>query len=99
VSSVPIDLISDLLTQSFVAWRIVATVERDRDGVVVSSAGKVIRIERAPDQSIFRWMVTIDGRNRAALSVVAMLRQVREALDPDYTAYKVRVIVAPMGAS
>ena len=45
---------------------------------------------------MFRWMVAIGGRKRPALSLLAVLRQVREALDPDYAANKVRVAIAPL---
>jgi hypothetical protein len=45
---------------------------------------------------MFRWMVTVDGRKRGAISLVAVLRQVREALDPGYAASRVRIAVAPL---
>ena len=45
---------------------------------------------------MFRWMVMIDGRRRGAISMLAVLRQVREALDPGYAASRVRVAVAPL---
>jgi hypothetical protein len=45
---------------------------------------------------MFRWLVTIDGRTRPALSLLAVLRQVREALDPDYSGSRLRVAIAPL---
>jgi hypothetical protein len=45
---------------------------------------------------MFRWLVTIDGRKRGAISLLAVLRQVRQALDPGYAACGVRVAVAPL---
>ena len=45
---------------------------------------------------MFRWTVTVDGRKRMAISLVAVLRQVREALDPGYAANRVRIAVAPL---
>jgi hypothetical protein len=45
---------------------------------------------------MFRWLVTIDGRTRPAISLLAVLRQVREALDSGYAANRVRVAVAPL---
>ena len=45
---------------------------------------------------MFRWLVTIDGRERPAVSLIAVLRQVRQALDPGYAASRVRVTVAPL---
>jgi hypothetical protein len=41
-------------------------------------------------------MVTIDGRKRRAISIVAVLRQVREALDPGYAANRVRVALTAL---
>jgi hypothetical protein len=44
----------------------------------------------------FRWLVTIDDRQRPAISIVAVLRQVREALDPGYRTGRVRVTAFPL---
>ena len=73
------------------------TVERASDGaLVIGGNAKNIRIERAPRHVMFRWMVTVDGRKRGAVSLVAVLRQVREALDPGYAANRVRIAAAPL---
>jgi hypothetical protein len=45
---------------------------------------------------MFRWTVTIDGRTRPAISLLAVLRQVRGALDPGYAVSRVRVAVSPV---
>ena len=45
---------------------------------------------------MFRWIVTVEGRKRGAISLVAVLRQVREALDPGYAGSRVRVAVNPL---
>ena len=90
------DIARELLVESLAAWRVTGSVERASDGaLVIDGASKDIRIERAPPQ-VFRWMVTIDGRKRRAISLVAVLRQVREALDPGYAAIRVRIAVAPL---
>ncbi len=96
MSGAPIELARDLLTESLVAWGVVGSVERTSDGAIVIGGDKKIRIEPAPRDSMFRWMVAIDGRKRPALSLLAVLRQVREALDHDYAANKVRVAIAPL---
>ena len=97
MSAVPSDLARELLAQSVAAWRVAGSVARAGDGaLVIDGNGKDIRIERAPPHSMFRWTVTIDGRKRAAISLVAVLRQVREALDPGYAANRVRIAVAPL---
>ena len=91
------ELVHDLLAQSLVAWRVVASVERAIDDALVISGGrKTIQVNPAPARSMFRWMVTVDGRKRGAISLVAVLRQVREALDPGYAANRVRVALAPL---
>jgi hypothetical protein len=96
VSGAPVELACDLLTESLAAWCVAGTIERTSDDAIAIHGDREIKIQPAPPDSIFRWMVAIDGRKRPALSVLAVLRQVREALDPDYAANKVRVAVAPL---
>ena len=97
MSGVPDDLVCELLAQSLVAWRVPGSVERASDGaLVIGGNAKDIRIDRAPPQLMFRWMVTVDGRQRPAISLLAVLRQVREALDPLYAANRVRIALAPL---
>ena len=94
--SLPTDLVHDLLAQSLVAWRVPGSVARASDGaLLIGGSAKDILIERAP-HPMFRWTVTIDGRKRGAISLVAVLRQVREALDPGYAAVRVRIAAAPL---
>ena len=91
------DLPRDLLAESLAAWNVPGSVARDTDGALVIGGGrKAIRVDPTPEHAIFRWMVTIDGRKRGAISLVAVLRQVREALDPGYAVNRVRVAVAPL---
>lgn len=90
-------LVCELIAESLAAWRIDGSVTQpDNDGIVVQSNGKEIRVEPAAQKSMFRWMVTIDGRQRPAISLAAVLRQVRQALDPGYAMSRVRVTVAPL---
>ena len=96
MSGVPVELACELLTESLAAWRVTRSVERTSDGAIVIGGDTRIRIEPAPRDSMFRWMVTIDGRKRLALSLLAVLRQVREALDPGYAANQVRIALAPL---
>jgi hypothetical protein len=97
VSEVSVDLACELLVQSLAAWRVAGAVERSRDGaIVICGALKDIRIDPAPSDPMFRWMITIDGRKRRAISLVGVLRQVREALDPGYAANRVRVALTPL---
>jgi hypothetical protein len=93
----PNDLAHELLAQSLVAWRVAGIVRRDAAGaIVICGDRKDIRIERAGDDLMFRWIVAVEGRKRGAISLVAVLRQVREALDPGYAASRVRVAVSPL---
>jgi hypothetical protein len=94
---VPNDLTCELLAQSLVVWRVAGNVALASNGaLVIGGNRKDIRIERAPPHAMFRWTVTVDGRKRVAISLVAVLRQVREALDPGYAASRVRIAVAPL---
>jgi hypothetical protein len=96
VSAASNDLTCELLAQSLIAWRLAGRVERMPDGRILVICNAIdISIERAPPSLPFRWMVTVGQRKRAAISLPAVLRQVREALDPDYARNKVRVAVAP----
>jgi hypothetical protein len=89
--------VCELLAQSLVAWRVAGSIAHAADGAfVIAGASKDIRIERAPPHVPFRWTVSIDGRQRGAISLVAVLRQVREALDPGYAANRVRIAVTPL---
>jgi len=93
----PGDLVRELLVESLAAWRVAGDVEHATDGSIILRANqRSIRVERAPAGSMFRWMVTIDDRKRPAISLVAILRQLREAIDPGYPAKRVRVTVAPL---
>jgi len=97
VSDAPEHLAVKLLVESLAAWRVSGHVQRaDNGGLVVHCDDKSIRIDAVPPGNMFRWMVTIDGRQKPAISLVAVLRQVRQAVDPDYLASRVRVTVAPL---
>jgi len=92
----PLDVVGELLTQSLAVWHVAGRVEpAGHDGLLIDAANKAIRIERS-QHAVFRWMVTVDNRTRGAISLVAVLRQVREALDPGYAASRVRIAVAPL---
>jgi hypothetical protein len=96
VSAAANELVHELLVESLAAWRVSGRVVRAADGALVIAGGrKDIRIERAP-HAMFRWTVTADGRTRGAISLTAVLRQVREALDSGYAANRVRIAVAPL---
>ena len=86
-----------LLERSMLAWGVLARVHRSSDGVLsVTGLGKEACIERAAEGAPFRWLVTIDGRRRPAVSIIAVLRQVRIAFDPGYDMSRVRVAPIPV---
>jgi len=91
------DMVCELLAQSLVAWRVAGCVRRSSDGAIVICGNvKDIRIDPSPSDLPFRWMVTVAGRKRGAISLVAVLRQVRDALDPGFATSRVRVAVSPL---
>jgi hypothetical protein len=91
------DLLYELLAQSVLAWGIVAEARRGSDGaILISGERREILVKPVPPGLPFRWLVTVDERERPAISVVAVLRQVREALDPGYTTRRVRIAAFPL---
>lgn len=88
-----------LLEHSMVAWGVLARVDRDADQALrVTGLGKEAVIARAAEGAPFRWFVSIDGRKRPAVSVIAVLRQVRLAFDPGYETSRARVAPVPLRA-
>ena len=86
-----------LLSQSLVAWGLIGSVHNTSDGaILVSCRERNIRIDPGPPDSPFRWIVIVDSRRRAATSLVAVLRQVRAALDPGYATMRARIAPFPL---
>ena len=84
------------MEQSLHAWRLNGTVRGTADGAtLVSCDTHQIRIEPAPPGLPFRWAVTVDNHRRGAISIIAVLRQVRAVLDPGYTPMQARVAPLP----
>jgi hypothetical protein len=96
MSGVPIALVLTLMRESLAAWGVEGQVEPAGNHALIIAGKKQIRIEPSPEDSMFRWLVTIDSRRRPALSLLAVLRQVRTALDPGYAGRRPRVAVAPL---
>jgi len=96
VSSASVGHLQTLMEQSLLAWRLTGSVRGTVDGAtLVSCEAHEIRIEPAPPDLPFRWAVTVDNRRRGAISVVAVLRQVRAALDPGYVPTRARIAALP----
>ena len=91
------DNVRELLAQSLPAWGLLGSVRGEDDGAItVSCNGTEIRIERSPPGLPSRWMLAMNGRKRGAISLVAVLRQVRGALDPGYATNRVRIAELPV---
>jgi hypothetical protein len=91
-----IGLVHELITQSLAAWHIDRVAELLGDRAIVIGGKPQIRIEPAQAGSMFRWTITVDDRTRHAISLLAVLRQVRGVLDPGYLASRVRVVISPV---
>jgi len=92
-----LDHIRELMAQSLVAWRLIGDVRRTSDGAILVSCNTYeICIRPAPPDLPFRWMVIVGDRRREAVSLVAVLRQVRAMLDPGYATMRVRVAAFPL---
>jgi hypothetical protein len=88
--------VRELLARSLVAWGLIGSVRSECEGVILVSCNATeIRIQPSPAGLPFRWMVTVNGRKRGAISLVAVLRQVRGALDPGYAMNHVRIAAFP----
>jgi hypothetical protein len=86
----------ELIAQSLLAWDLTGRVQSvNGNAIRVARNATRICVEPAPAGLPFRWMVTINGRKRGAISLVAVLRQIRAALDPGYTANRVRIAPLP----
>jgi hypothetical protein len=97
MTAAPSDLLCELLTQSLLAWQLGGQARRASGGAILISCKRCeLLIKPAPSDLPFRWLVTIDDRERPAISIVAVLRQVREALDPGYATRRVRVTAFPL---
>src|SRR5215475_12987771 len=92
-----VDHLRELMTQSLVAWRLTGSVDNANDrGIVISCREHTIRIEPASPDLPFRWIVIVDNRRRAAMSLITVLRQVRSVLDPGYATMRVRIAPVPL---
>jgi hypothetical protein len=87
----PPDHVRELLAQSLLAWRVEGSVHHAGAAILLRTDAREIAVGPASPGVPFRWMVTVDGRTRGAISLVAVLRQVRQALDPGYAANRVRI--------
>jgi hypothetical protein len=96
VSPAPAGNLQALMEQCLLAWRLTGSVRGTADGATLISCGAhQISIEPAPPDLPFRWAVTVGNRRRGAISIIAVLRQVRAALDPGYVPTRARIAALP----
>jgi hypothetical protein len=88
-----------LLEHSLRAWRLPGKVSREADAALLITAGKRVRITRAPAHLPFRWTVADGERVRGASSVTGVLRHVRAALDPGHRSVRLHIAPLPPVAS
>ena len=97
MSGIAQEMVCELLAQSLLTWRLKADVRAPEDGSLLITCNDIaIRVQPAAPDVPFRWMVTVDGRSRGAISLIAVLRQVRAALDPGYATSRVRIATQPL---
>jgi hypothetical protein len=97
MTAAPSDLLCELLTQSLLAWHITGEACLTSGGaILVSGERRRVLVKPAPSDLPFRWLVGFDDCERPAISIVAVLRQVRETLDPGYATRRVRIGAFPL---
>jgi hypothetical protein len=78
MTAAPSDLLCELLTQSLLAWQITGEAcLTSGSAILVSGGRRRVLVKPAPFDLPFRWLVTVDDCERPAISIVAVLRQVR----------------------
>ena len=82
-----------LLADSCGQWAIEARAEATRAGAAVRRGARAIHIARPPGEDTMRGRWTLDGEPVA--SVLELLREVRFALDPDFTPARLRISTPP----
>ncbi len=93
-----IDALEVLLAASLAQWRCTEVAEISRrpdDALALRTEQHAVMIERAPAELPFRWVVGVDGRKRAAASVVGVLRIVRQTVSSGYTPGHVTIAELP----
>ena len=91
------EAVAELLIRSLEAWGVEGgAVRRDGEGALNATAPDLhLRVTRAPAELPFRWMLDDGARTRGVTSVSGLLRAVRQAIDPDYRAVRLRVAPLP----
>ena len=82
-----------LLDASLVQWAVEASVEPDGAGAVIRRGTDALHVARPRGEGTMPGRWTLDGEPVA--SILEVLREVRFALDPDFTPARLRISVPP----
>ena len=95
MSAVAIGELAALLEESLAVWHLSGQVVVQEDAMTVRAGERSLRIAIPPQGVPFRWMVMTAEKSRGVMSVSALLRTVRNALDPEHAGSRLRL--APQG--
>ncbi|WP_119420037.1 hypothetical protein [Desertibaculum subflavum] len=84
-----------LLRETLAVWHLEGEVRLDAQEIEVAAAGRRLHIVAAPGDVLFPWLVRTAEKSRGVASVAALLRTVRNALDPEHGGVRLRL--APRG--
>lgn len=84
-----------LLRDTLAVWHLEGEVRLETQELVVAAAGRRLCILAAPGDAPFPWLVKTAEKSRGVASVSALLRTVRNVLDPEHGG--VRLKLAPRG--
>ena len=87
--------IAALLEESLAVWHVEGSVVREGEMLLLSARGHNLRISAAAEGAPFPWMVATAEKTRGGGSISALLRTVRNALDPEHAGSRLRL--APQG--
>ena len=87
--------IAALLEESLAVWHLDGSVVREGEMLLLSAQGQSLRIGAAAEGAPFPWMVATVEKTRGVGSISALLRTVRNVLDPEHAGSRLRL--APQG--
>ena len=83
--------VAALLEESLAVWHLDGGVLREGEVLTVSAHGRSVRVSPPPDGAPFALMVTTSEKTRGVASLSALLRTVRNALDPEHSGSRLRL--------
>lgn len=90
-----IEDVAALLKESLVVWRLDGDVGLEGGAIVVQAGGRSVRVGPGPEGTPIAWTVATAEKMRGVTSLTALLRAVRNALDPEHAGSRLRL--APQG--